>query len=313
MSDVSRTAIDICRPPDWRYRRARRLCLGNLPASPLHDDSRIRQLHRYLGLRRDATGPGDLIRLRSRSSALAAALEFKEGRLGIAPLLEAHLLAAAPMQLITERFGLSAAAIGAFHDLCFDVADRLVHRDIILRVVIFGGDAPQSRLRAVEQAIKLVGFLRGAAALEELLSPPLSAKGDLAGCAAALADSNDALADVMRYAALLSQSASADALSRHMLMQSVRRRAAEQPPPPLDEYQQSIRKMLDSLKILRGPPNPGDVPSSLEPFMFSAFELNAAEEFHLANGGDLPYAEKLLAAEPPPGWEPEVGRGAPDA
>jgi hypothetical protein len=167
--------------------------------------------------------------------------------------------------------------------------------------------------RAVEQAIRLVGYFRGPAALSQLLSPALSAGGDLAGCASALADASDALADIVRYAEMLSPRGGSDGVLQTMLQQSVRRRAAERRPEPLDDYQQAVQAMLKCINFQVGPPNPDDVSPGMAPFHSSAFELHSTEEFLLHIGGNLPYAQALLATQPPSGWGPEVGEGGPDA
>lgn len=310
MTNCVASSISECRPPDQRYRRASELCRSGRPASPKHDDRRTRQL--LQALRRRSTRPASLSRPPVERSDLMAAIELREQLHPLCPLLEAHVLAGAPPKQIAQRLGLSEAAIEAYHDCFFDVRDRLSQHDYIVHDVILADGPLHSARCDVEIAVKLVAYLQGPEALAELLQPPTSASGGVAGCAGALAGAAEALADVLLYVSLLRQSAGNQAIARQMLRLSIRRRASEKRPTPLNAYEANVKAVLDSLQFRCGRPDPKDVPPGIAPYLDAPFELRADEMDHLARGGKLPYLDEMLKRGNPLSRRPDDGAAGAD-
>jgi hypothetical protein len=310
MTNCDAISVSGCRPPDQRYRRASEHCRTHRPASPKHDDLRTRQL--LQALRRRSARPASLARPPAEFSDLMAAIELREQRHPVCPLLEAHLLAGTPPEQIAQRLGLSEAAIEAYHDCFFDVRSRLSQHDYIVYDVILA-DSPLLSARCdVEIAVKLIAYLQGPEALAELLQPPTSASGGVAGYTGALASAAEALADVLLYVSLLRQSAGNQAIARQMLLLSIRRRASEKRPTPLNVYEANVKAMLDGLEFHCGRPDPESVPPALAPFLDASFELHADEMTYLAQGGKLPYLDELLERKNPLQRRPDDGAAGAD-
>jgi hypothetical protein len=242
-------------------------------------------------------------------SAVAEAVALHEHREGFCPLIQAHLLTNAPPAQIAARFGLGEGAIKAYHDCFYDVRDRLASSDYIIPAVILAGRPDLAAADSAETAIKLIAYLGGPAALQQILPAPGARSGSV-DLIAAFADAAGSLVDALQYVAVLKQPSVADTIARERLAQGVRRRTADQP-EQLNEYEKNIQALLSTFTYRMRSRNPEDYHPSLRPFMESTIELRAHEAAHVKAGGVLPNAAELLAATfPPPRRPDDPGQGA---
>jgi hypothetical protein len=148
-------------------RATRLVAEGKQPDHP-RDDDRSREAWR---LYRDLNDGGDEAR-----QALLEATPLGEAHAFYAtadPLkqaeLEARLLARQTDAEIAARVGLSAAAVAAYHDTYYCVRDRLGAEHYVINVCI--GEKVHTGLTEGDSGLllKLLGFLRGPAVLDQLL------------------------------------------------------------------------------------------------------------------------------------------------
>jgi len=155
-------------PPGWRHVRATRLVAeGKQPDHP-RDDERSREVWR---LYRDLQGADEARRaalLQGTPLGQAHAFYTTAGPLKCAEL-EARLLARQADEQIAARLGLSAAAVAAYHDTYYCVRDRLGAEHYVINVCI--GEKVHRGLTEDDRGflLKLLGFLRGPAVLDQLL------------------------------------------------------------------------------------------------------------------------------------------------
>lgn len=153
---------DPCRRPDLRWRRC--LYLHRHRRCPFYsrDDDSTRAGCRYLQDRRASRTPADYKRLAERHPDVAAAHDgFRRAALLQRAEVEARLLARQGDEDIATRCGLTAAAVGAYHDLFFRIRDRLNAECYIYNVVI----GPKAHAGLTEDDVnvilKLLGYAHG--------------------------------------------------------------------------------------------------------------------------------------------------------
>jgi hypothetical protein len=257
-------------------------------------------LLRYLRLRSLNVSRTVWSRWRDEHRGLAEAIELRERRLPLVALVESHLLARTPSEAMSERLGLSAATIDAYHDACFDVRDRLDRPDLIISTAIIGPQLGRTAQGRTDAALKLLGYLAGDDALVKLITPTRAGSGDLAGFTLSLVGGADALLEVEQYLAVLSRDAGAAGAVGHMLTQSIGRRAREKRPEPLNFVENQLKGLLDDFPWHVGPPGPDDVPCGLTIADSYAAELRDDELHRLAAGGPLSNLEEIAGLQLPP-------------
>lgn len=303
------------RPPDWRYCRSHDLLASHRSASLRSDDLWIRRLLSELRSRRRGAGPRAQAAGHRCDPAIATALELYAGDDPLRPVVEAYLLAAAPLSLITERSGLTAAEIEAYHACFFDVGDRLARPDYIVRHVILGGATWSAAARSIQTALKLAAYLGGPRVLSGLLPTPRPQAEHLADLLPRLEETNDGLIALCQHLALLGQSAVGAEAAREALLQHVRRQAALRRDEDLNEYQRSVMEILSHVKFrMRQKEDVEKCPPELRPYFHGAVEMRSDELMHYQLTGELPPLEKFLHKFPdPPAREAGAAGGGGDA
>lgn len=207
-------------------------------------------------------------------------------------VIEAYLLAAAPLSQIVERTGLLAAGIAAYHACFFDIGDRLARPDYILRRVILACASPSAAAPPALTSLKLAAYLGGPRVLAELLATPRPQSEKLADLLSALEETNDSLVVLTKYLAIFEGSAVSGEVAREGLLQRVRRQAAMQRDEPLTEYEQMMQEVLARVKIYPRK-NPKEMPPEVRPYHTGCGELRAHELMEWGLTGTPPGPEVL--------------------
>jgi hypothetical protein len=130
-------AANPLRPVDWRWRRATGLVDGGELLSPETDDGKVRDAARFVTAWRGCEDEGDRARLAREVPALYGAHQLY---LASGPFekweVEARLLTDEPYAQIGGKRSLDPQVVEAFHNVFFDVRDRLHAEGYILHVVI---------------------------------------------------------------------------------------------------------------------------------------------------------------------------------
>lgn len=290
MDDASSSAQDGLRPLDWRLLAAQRLAQSDRFLSICDHDDLTRQVASYLRSERvspAAEGAAPVYPHRFRN--LKQAFELRTpAHDHIRATVEALLLTQLSSAEIAVRIGSTAACVGWYAAIFFDVRDRLHLPHFILAHVIDGG----SRTHAatwIDYGWKLIAYLCGHTALEELIG------------IANIKEISD-LPIVRRQETKL--------IAREALLRLARKLPVNQPETLMrlltsvsgktaasgdDEAASLLGKhvhaMLKAMPFRVGPDdNPAD---PLHEFEHIAAELTADEMIFVAMGGELPW-EKLL-------------------
>jgi len=262
------------------------------PASLRSDDLATRRLLGYLRSRRRGAGTLAQAAGDCRDSAIATALELHAGGDALRSVVEAYLLAAAPLSQIFARSGLPAAEIGAYHACFFDVWNRLARPDYIVRRVILAGASLSAAASPAEAAVKLAAYLGGPRVLAGILGIPRPQTEKLADVLPHIDQSNDGLVVFLKHVALLAQPAVSDKVALEGLVQRVRRQAATQRDDTLYEYERMVREILACAKF--GPRSkPEDMPPEERPYFTGSGELRAHELMTWQQTGVPPGPEVL--------------------
>lgn len=164
-------------PPDLRWRRCWYLIRHGRWPSRIRDDPATFAGWRYLHDRRACRGRSDYERLAQRHPAVAAAHRlFRKAPALRRAEIEARLLARQADDAIAARCGLSAAAVGAYHDLFFNVRDALDAGIYIYSIAIGPKAFAGLTENDVDILLKMLGYAHGPlmvdAALRYFRNPP---------------------------------------------------------------------------------------------------------------------------------------------
>lgn len=301
------------RPPDWRYRRALELLASHRPASLRNDDLAIRRLLAHLRSRRRGAGLQVQAACDRRDPAIADAVELFARGDALHSVVEAWLLAAAPLSQIVERTGQSAAGIAAYHACFFDVGDRLARPDYIVHSVILAGASSSAAAHRHDAAVKLAAYLGGPGALAGLMPARPAKSEELAGLLARVEGINDGLFALLQHLALLEPSGVSDKVALASLAHSLRSRASQRGDEQLNEYQRSVMEILASVRFrMRKKEDIEKCPPELRPYFHGAVEMRADEMMNWYQNGELPPIEEFLNVfPPPPDREAGAARGGP--
>jgi hypothetical protein len=126
------------RPPDWRYRAAADCVARGLPPPRSRWDGLTIQTALSLERRRDA---GRAIQRPHHSGVFQKTLDIAQGifldrNRTLRYTLEAWILADMPVDKITDLRGMSPLVVELYEAACYDVRDRLDHREDITCCVI---------------------------------------------------------------------------------------------------------------------------------------------------------------------------------
>jgi hypothetical protein len=168
-------------PLDLRWRRCHYLVRYGRRPSRDRDDRATFDGWRYLLDRRTCRDRSDQERLAQRHPAVAAAYYLSRQARQAEPLrkaeVEARFLARQTDDDIATKCGLSATAVGAYHDLFYSVRDCL-HADIHIYIVAIGSKAFYGLTENdVDIFLKILGYANGPimldAALRYFRNPPV--------------------------------------------------------------------------------------------------------------------------------------------
>ena len=157
------------RPVDWRWRRAQRLIEGGRYASRQRDDAvTCRAVHFLRALRRAHSRRARLGLARSKPH-LYAAHQVHIGPWQRRVEVEARLLARQTPEVIAAAVGATTEDITAFHDLFFDVSDRIMAAEYITKAAVWKGTRAGSRDHAAEAFVRELGYFGGTVVLDTVL------------------------------------------------------------------------------------------------------------------------------------------------
>ncbi len=157
------------RPPDWRYQRTRiYLAAGECPLEAQEDVETV-NLHKFLEALRNCDKGRDTWKLKNSQPDHWTAFDlFADCGGGMRNILEARLLADEDIESISEKVGISKAAVELYAALFFDVRDRLNRTDFI-HVQVLGNEAGGPEKPGRGGLLKWLAYTAGPAALNHML------------------------------------------------------------------------------------------------------------------------------------------------
>jgi hypothetical protein len=152
------------RPPDWRWQRAswlyeRRRRPGR------HDDGALRACHAFLG--QTQRGKARSAAARQVGQVIA---QIRDGDARRRWLLEAWLLAGVGVEEAARRMCVSPVLAQWYHDLFFDVVERLFASDWVMKVILDGRERHAVRADDEEYMAKHYAYHGGPVMLEGVLA-----------------------------------------------------------------------------------------------------------------------------------------------
>lgn len=159
------------RPFDWRWQLSRKIIDDGLAQEFEEElDSITKDLISFLTTLQEAESPKDLLKLRSKLSDQYIAWEIytNANNKRVREEMEALILSGTDFNFIASHFGITILAVKAYHDLFFDVKDRLNNKSLIVDLLM----APYEDVEIIPVYVywKLVAIYGGASKLNEIIS-----------------------------------------------------------------------------------------------------------------------------------------------
>ncbi|NLE37394.1 MAG: hypothetical protein GX621_05150 [Pirellulaceae bacterium] len=168
----SKSKPDPRRPPDWRFRAARRAVADGRVLLPWQADEHTRVLAEFLGLEKACRDEAERARLAPRCPEIAKVLALARGPdRRIVAAIEGFILAGQSEEQIAQTVGVDAATLTAYYCFFFDVLDRCNQPEFIMNLI-----AQKLRRRAfdtvddVHGIAQLIGYVCGPDPLRDYLN-----------------------------------------------------------------------------------------------------------------------------------------------